>query len=113
MKKVLTPKGTYVSLEESGLQFLGIKTNEQIEIHNQIQARFNKESEKEKEREKLIDSIENKLKEIVKKNNLQEEYTEMQKRCFSLKEEILATASADISIEDRDILTSFVKNGNI
>ena len=85
MKRVLTPKGTYVSLEESGLQFIGIKTDEQIEIHNQIQARFNKDREKEKEREKLIDSIENKLKEIVKKNNLQEGYIKMQERCFSLK----------------------------
>ena len=113
MKRVLTPKGTYVSLEESGLQLIGIKTDEQIEIHNQIQAQVNKECEKRKEREKLIDSIENKLKEIVKKNNLQEEYREMQKRCFGLKEEILAIANAGISIEDRDILISFVKNGNI
>lgn len=113
MKRVLTPKGTYVSPEESGLQFIGIKTDKQIEIHNQIQARINKEREKEKQREELIYNIENMLKVIVKKNNLQEEYTEMQKRCFSLKEEILAIANAGISIEDCDILISFVKNGNI
>ena len=113
MKRVLTPKGTYVSLEESGLQFIGIKTDEQIEIHNQIQARFNKERDEGKEREKLIDSIENKLKEIVKKNNLQEGYMKTQERCFSLKEEILAIANAGIPKEDRDILISFVMNEDI
>ena len=113
MKRVLTPKGTYVSLEESGLQFIGIKTDEQIEIHNQIQARFNKERDEGKEREKLIDSIENKLKEIVKKNNLQEGCMKMQERCFSLKEEILAIANAGIPKEDRDILISFVMNEDI
>lgn len=99
-KKVLTPKGEYVSLEESGLQFFGIKTDEQIKFHNQMQARFNDEIAQNEERCKCVEKIEKTIKEIVEKNNLQSEYKEIKSHGFSLLEEILTLMQVIMKKDD-------------
>lgn len=110
-KRVLTPNGDFVSLEESGLMSIGIKTDEQIEFHNRIQAEANKTAAKEKDHQKFIEKVENTLKEIVERNNLQSEYNEIKKQYLDLKSEILLLGSFSIPAEDKDILISFVNSG--
>ena len=110
-KRVLTPNGDFVSLEESGLMSIGIKTDEQIEFHNRIQAEANETAAKEKEHQKFIEKVENTLKEIVERNNLRSEYNEIKNQYLGLKSEILLLGSLSIPAEDKDILISFVNSG--
>lgn len=110
-KRVLTPNGDFVSIEESRLMSIGVITDEQIEFHNGMQAAANKAAAKEKELQKFIDKVESTLKEIVERNNLQSEYNEIKKQYLDLKSEILLLGSLSIPAEDEDILISFVNSG--
>lgn len=100
-KLVLTPKGNYVSLEESGLQLFGIKTDEDIEFHNQMQARFNEERQKENESIALFEKIENEVKDIVKRNNLEDYFKDISSRSIGFKAEVSSLLAAPLEKEDR------------
>lgn len=100
-KKVLTPKGDYIPLSESGLQFTGIDSDDKIEFHNKMQALFNEDAEKDIERQKSIDKAVRTLNDIVKRNGLERAVHELNCRGFELLAIISAIMPTDISENDR------------
>lgn len=107
-KLVLTPKGDYIPLDQSGLRALGIDSDEKIELHNKMQEKFNEERKKEKESYDKFTKIQNEVREIAKRNGLEEYYKEIESRELGFKYEVCSLLAFGLKHEDMDTIRRFV-----